>query len=52
MDNRITIDPMVCHGKPVVTNTRVLVCNILADLAEGESICRDKNLSIINTYKQ
>ena len=35
--NRISINPNVCHGKPVIKNTRVLVSNILADLAAGQS---------------
>ena len=35
MNSRITIDPQVCHGKPVIKNTRVLVRNILSDLAAG-----------------
>jgi uncharacterized protein (DUF433 family) len=34
---RITIDPQVCHGKPVVTGTRVLIANILGALASGQS---------------
>lgn len=33
MHKKITIDPNICHGKPVIKNTRVLVSNILADLA-------------------
>lgn len=37
MINRITISPDVCHGKPVIAGTRVLVANILADLAAGAS---------------
>jgi len=35
MNKRISIDPNVCHGKPVIRNTRVLVRNILSDLAAG-----------------
>jgi len=35
MGRRITINPAICSGKPVITNTRVLVANILADLADG-----------------
>jgi uncharacterized protein (DUF433 family) len=35
MNARISIDPNVCHGKPVIRNTRVLVSNILGDLATG-----------------
>jgi len=37
MNIRITIDPTICHGKPVIKNTRVLVSNILSDLADGLS---------------
>jgi len=37
MNPRISINPEVCHGKPVISGTRVLVTNILADLAEGQS---------------
>lgn len=35
MNQRINIDPEICSGKPVIKGTRVLVCNILADLADG-----------------
>lgn len=37
MESRIGIDPEVCHGKPVIRGTRVLVANILSDLAAGET---------------
>jgi uncharacterized protein (DUF433 family) len=37
MNERISIDPKICHGKPAIRNTRVLVSNILADLADGLS---------------
>ena len=37
MNQRICIDVNICHGKPVIRNTRVLVSNILADLADGLS---------------
>ncbi len=33
----ITIDPSVCHGKPVIKGTRILVSNILSQLAGGYS---------------
>lgn len=33
----ITCNPTICHGKPVIRNTRVLVSNILADLAVGST---------------
>lgn len=37
MNTRIEINPNICHGNPVIKNTRVLVTNILADLAAGNS---------------
>jgi uncharacterized protein (DUF433 family) len=37
MFSRITINPEICHGKPVIKGTRVLVSNILASLAAGET---------------
>ncbi len=36
--SRIQIDPKICHGKPVITGTRVLVSNILGALAGGDTI--------------
>ncbi len=33
--NRITIDPAVCHGKPCIKGTRIMVTVILDNLAEG-----------------
>ena len=38
MNSRISINPNVCHGKPVINGTRVLVTNILGSLAAGESV--------------
>ena len=38
MKNRISIDPAIFHGKPVIKGTRVLVSNILGALSAGESI--------------
>ncbi len=37
MSDRIDSDPNVCHGKPVIKGTRVLVGNILGALAAGQS---------------
>ena len=34
----ITIDPNVCHGKPVFRGTRVLVADVLEMIASGMSI--------------
>ena len=38
MDERIQIDPAICHGKPVIRGTRVLVSTILGALGGGDSI--------------
>ena len=38
MEDRIVIDPRICHGKPVIKGTRVLLCNIFGALAGGDSI--------------
>lgn len=38
MNSRISINPKICHGKPVISGTRVLVSNVLASLAAGETI--------------
>jgi len=34
---RITVDPLVCHGKACIKGTRVMVSVILDNLAEGVS---------------
>jgi len=38
MNDRISINPNVCHGKPVIKGTRVLVGNILGALGSGDTI--------------
>lgn len=38
MDSRLQIDPTVCHGKPVIRDTRVLVSTILGALSGGDSV--------------
>lgn len=38
MNARIVIDPKVCHGKPVIRGTRVLVSTLLGALSGGDSI--------------
>jgi uncharacterized protein (DUF433 family) len=45
MNNRVQTDPLICYGKPVIKNTRVLISNILSDFASGTS---DK--AIIENY--
>jgi len=37
MTEGVSIDPAVCHGKPVIKGTRVLVSTILGALAGGDS---------------
>jgi uncharacterized protein (DUF433 family) len=34
--DRIGVNPNVCHGKPCIKGTRVLVSVVLADVASGE----------------
>lgn len=36
--SRIAIDPKVCHGKPCIRGTRVMVSVILDNLAAGEAV--------------
>ena len=36
--NRITINPGICHGKPIIRNKRYPVETILEYLAGGDSI--------------
>jgi len=38
MHSRIEVNPQVCHGKPVIRGTRIMVRNILGSLAGGDSI--------------
>jgi len=33
--DRISVDPDICHGKPCVRGTRIMVTVILDNLAEG-----------------
>jgi len=38
LNDRIEINPAVCHGKPVVRGTRILVSQILGALSGGDTI--------------
>ncbi|HEX7570191.1 MAG TPA: DUF433 domain-containing protein [Verrucomicrobiae bacterium] len=38
LSDRISFEPAICHGKPVVRGTRVLVANIVGAIASGQSI--------------
>ena len=35
--DRITSDPNVCHGKPCIKGTRIMVSVVIDNLAAGES---------------
>jgi uncharacterized protein (DUF433 family) len=37
LSDRISFDPAVCHGKPVVRGTRILVANVVGAVAAGQS---------------
>ncbi|MEO1387878.1 MAG: DUF433 domain-containing protein [Cyanobacteria bacterium J06634_6] len=38
MENRISISPNVCNGRPVITGTRIAVQTILEFLGSGDSV--------------
>ena len=40
MENRITVAPNVCSGKPCIRGTRIMVKNILGMLAGGYTVER------------
>jgi len=33
----IVVDPLICHGKPTFKGTRIMVWQVLEDVAEGRS---------------
>ncbi len=35
--NRISVDPAICHGKACITGTRIMVSVILDNLAAGQT---------------
>jgi uncharacterized protein (DUF433 family) len=37
MNDRIVIDPMICHGKPVIRGTRTPVTVVLDAIAGGDT---------------
>jgi uncharacterized protein (DUF433 family) len=48
MNERIQIDPTICHGKPVIRGTRVPVSIVLGSLAGGmtsEELRREYDLA-------
>jgi uncharacterized protein (DUF433 family) len=38
MSERITVDPDICNGKPVIRGTRITVQTVLEFLAAGDSL--------------
>jgi uncharacterized protein (DUF433 family) len=49
MHNRVTIDPAICHGKPVIRGTRTPVSVVVGSLAGGmsfEEVQREYDLTI------
>ncbi len=38
MNSRITIDPAICNGRPIIVGTRITVQTILEFLGAGDSI--------------
>ena len=48
-ENRIVIDPKICHGKPIIRGTRLPVAIVLGSLAGGMSfdeVQREYSISI------
>ncbi len=43
--DRITVDPLVCHGKACIKRTRIMVSVILDNLADGNT-----EAEILNDY--
>jgi uncharacterized protein (DUF433 family) len=49
MNDRIVIDPKICHGKPVIRGTRTPVAIVVGSLAGGmsfEDVQREYDLTI------
>ncbi len=49
MNDRIVIDPKICHGKPVIRRTRTPVAVVVGSLAGGmsfEDVQREYDLTI------
>lgn len=45
LGEHIVADPLICRGKPTFKGTRIMVWQVLDDVAEGHSwefICRDR----------
>lgn len=44
---RISVDPEICHGKPCVKGTRIMVAQVVQFLANGDSV-----EAILNAYPE
>ena len=45
LGEHIVADPLICHGKPTFKGTRIMVWQVLDDVADGHSwefICRER----------
>jgi uncharacterized protein (DUF433 family) len=38
MQDRIELNPLICHGKPVIKGTRVMISTILGALSGGDTV--------------
>ena len=48
--DRISVDPNICHGKPCIKGTRVMVSVVIDNLAAGET--HDRILAGYPTLRQ
>lgn len=49
MEDRVVVDPKICHGKPVIRGTRTPVALVVGSLAGGmsfEDVQREYDLTI------
>lgn len=49
MNDRIVIDPKICHGKPVIHGTRMPVALVVGSLAGGmtfDEVQKEYNLTV------
>jgi uncharacterized protein (DUF433 family) len=49
MNDRVVIDPKICHGKPVIRGTRTPVAIVVGSLAGGmgfEEVAREYGLTL------
>ncbi|MBI4154924.1 DUF433 domain-containing protein [Candidatus Woesearchaeota archaeon] len=49
-EEKIIVDPKICHGKPIIKGTRIMVVNILSLIAGGYNI--EQVLNYYNELKK